>query len=1845
MKILPGYQITAELQNNERTLIYRGIRLADQKPVIIKTLKSEYPTLEEVTRLRHEYLLAKPLQLSGVVQTYSLEKYKNSFALILEDLGGTSFKLFSKQYSISIGEFLSIAIALAQALGELHEQQIIHKDIKPSNIIINPETQQVKITDFSLATRLLRETPQLEGRSFLEGTPAYISPEATGRMNRSIDYRSDFYSLGVTFYEMLTEQLPFQSYDPLELIHCHIAVTPIPPHQVNASIPTAVSAIVMKLLAKNAEDRYQSALGLKADLEICQSQWQTTHQIEHFTPGKLDYSSQFLIPQKLYGRTQEVAVLLQSFEKASGGCTELVLVSGYSGVGKTSTINEIHKPVVAARGYFVSGKFDQLKRNIPYAALTQAFQSLVRQILTETPEQIAIWQEKILANLGANGQIIVEVIPEIELIIGCQPTLPEVSATEAQNRFNRVFKEFIHAFTQPEHPLVLFLDDLQWADTASLKLLQMLINDPESQCLLIIGAYRDNEVNAAHSLVQTLEKIQESGTQIKNIVLQPLSRNHVSQLVNDTLSNGEQTSIEKLKPLSDLLFHKTEGNPFFLTQLLQALYEEKLLTFDFIQGEWNWNLQHIQSVEITRCDVVELMVRILQRLPENVQNALQLAACIGNQFSLDVLSIVSDRPKADTSADLWPALQAGLIVPLSETYHIPMGLNASEDRETREQLEQWIGEHSDSIPKETSTHQRQLSTVSYRFLHDRVQQAAYSLIPDSQKQYTHLKIGQLLLKNTPDEQLEDNIFTLANQFNTGIELIQDITERVELARLNLKAGKKAKLATAYDAAYRYITLGLQLLHETAWETDYDLSINLHLEALEIAYTNTQFQQAAQLSKTILSNAQNLIEKVKVYELESIFHFCQNQPQQALDVGLKALQLLGIYLPESPNKLQVLTALFYTKLQQGTRRTEDLVSGPEMTDPEKLLAMRILLAISPAAFAVRPNLYPLVTFKMVNLSLKYGNTPLSSYGYGTYGLIHCGILGDIDSGYQYGQVSLKLLERFNAQEVKAIVHIPFYVFISHWKKPIQENLQGLLEGVQAGLETGNIEYAGHCSAFYSSYLFLSGESLETTLKKQEPYVELLHKYQQEFQLYQVKIWQQLTANLQGAFKNVQVLAGQYFNEAEMLPGILNSKNGLVIFPIYLAKLLIDYWFKNYVQALESAVEAEKYQEAVASSVYIPVYNFYYSLTLLVLYPTAAPAQKKEYLDRVKTHQKQMKVWANHCPKNYQHKYDLVEAEKARVLENFELAAQLYDRAILHAREQGYKQEEALANELAAEFYLGGNSQAQNRENLGKLYLIDAYYGYLYWGATAKVEALKSRYSQLLTAVWNREIIGAHSSISSITHSTSTTSHSGSLSLDLASIMKASQAISGEIVLEKLLHKLMQLLMENAGAQKGYLFLEKEGMWLLAASGKAETEMAIALPFMPISECTDLPFAIVNYIQRTRETLVLNNATHEGLLTGDLYTIKHQPKSVLGLPVVYQGKLTAILYLENGLTPGAFTRDRTEVLSLLTTQASISLENALLYNSLEQKVSQRTQELYEKNADLEQTLLQLKHAQIQLIQNEKMSSLGQLVAGIAHEINNPVNFIYGNLIHADTYTKDLLDLMEIYQRHADPAIREIQEKVEEIDLEFVTEDLPKILNSMKIGASRIHDIVKSLRNFSRLDEAEMKAVSLAEGIDNTLLILQNRLKAKPDGFAITILKEYANLPEIECFAGALNQVFMNILANAIDALESRYEAAKARSEEFAPLIRIRTEQAENSQVAIHIWDNGGGITEEVQKHLFDPFFTTKPIGKGTGIGLSISYQIVVEKHGGQLTCDSTADEGTEFTILIPLQQESQKVLTLN
>ena len=1043
---MDNYQILSKIYESSNSLVYRAVHKSRHHPVILKILKEDYPSPSELTRYKQEYEITRSLQIDGAIKVYELLPYKNTLAMVLEDFEAQSLDILTQSQTFSLAEFLSIAIQIARGLGEIHAANIIHKDINPSNIVYNPQTGKVKIIDFGISTKFSRENPTIKNPHLIEGTLAYMSPEQTGRMNRTLDRSTDFYSLGATFYRLLTQRLPFETDDPLELVHCHIAKQPIPPHELNPEVPRAVSNIVMKLLAKTSEDRYQNTLGLKADLNECLTQLQQNGEILDFPLVRDEISDRFAIPQKLYGREAEIETLLSTFqriaEETDRRSTEMVLVGGYAGIGKSVLVQEIYKPITQQRGYFISGKFDQFQRNIPYSAIASAFKSLVQQLLTESDAQLAQWREKLLAAFGANGQVLIDVIPEIEQIIGSQPPVQLLEPTETRNRLNTVFLNFLQVFCQKAHPLVIFLDDLQWADSATLKLLEVIMSDRDLGYLMCIGAYRDREVDLNHPLIKMRDRLAEQGAIVNTIILTPLQLAEIAQLISDALHQEP----EIVKPLAELVYQKTSGNPFFINEFIKSIYEENLLTFDRAGKSWQWDIAQIEALGITD-NVVDLMLEKLRKLSKATQEALYLAACIGNTFDLTTLCKVCKSSAEKTFHNLLPAIQLGLIQPTSS-----LEITSSE------------------TPLESA-----LIVEEYKFQHDRVQQAAYALIDDDRKQSVHLQIGRLLLRKLGKAELGDKLFTLVDHLNKGRGLLERDSEKIELAELNLSAGKKAKESTAYTASRDYLILANDVFPADIWQERYAMAIDLYKELAELEYLNGNFEQSQALIEKSIQQAKSAVERAEFYYLRINQYTLLGRYSEAIDVGMTALKLLESEL--ATDKFQ---AAFEREVREyrenlGTRGISSLYNSPEMEIPEKIAALKILSRLFPTAWILAPTLRNVIGFKAVNLNLKYGHTPVSAMIYGFMAFIIAHVLHDYRSGYEYTSLGMKLADKYKDLASKAVVTQFHANAISPWLMHVKLSESINSEGVDAWPTSGR---------FTSYRIYLHLQRIQPHLSRQK-----------------------------------------------------------------------------------------------------------------------------------------------------------------------------------------------------------------------------------------------------------------------------------------------------------------------------------------------------------------------------------------------------------------------------------------------------------------------------------------------------------------------------------------------------------------------------------------------------------------------------------------------------------------------------------------------------------------------------------------------------------------------------------------
>ena len=1468
------------IYESQKTKVYYSDTPEYNIPVVIKILNDEFPTTKEIEQFYNEYEVAKEINITGIRKLHKKLKIKNKHALVMEYIKGISASELIKKQFLSIDLFLDIAIKIAKIIQELHQLNYIHQDISSHNLIINIETKEVYLIDLEHSKNLDLKIQHLGNPEKLEGNLAYISPEQTGRMNRVIDYRTDMYSLGITFYEIITGQLPFIKSDPMELVHAHIATVPKNVSAIKPEIPSIISDIISTMMAKNAEDRYQSGHGLIHDLKECKFQWEAKNEIQHFRIKEKDNSGKFKIHQKLYGREKELNTLMRYFWKVTSGPSELILVGGYSGTGKTALVHEIHQSITEKRGYFIEGKFDQFQKEVPYFAFTQAFDGFISLLLTENEENLSKVREKIKQAVGFEGKVLTKVLPRLKNIIGEQPEVPYLGGAEAQNRFNFIFRKFIKAIANENHPLVIFVDDLQWADVSSLSLLKSLMSDKESMHVLTLCAYRDNEVNESHPFITTIKEIEDTNKRVARIQIKNLSEKDVQDLLLDSI----KLNASEIAPLSKLVFQKTLGNAFFVAQFLKSLYTSELLYFDFKGLHWCWDIDKIMNKNITD-NVVELLAENILQLNKETQHALKMAACIGNTFDIETLVVILESNEQKVKEQLWEALSQDFIVPFDE---------------------------------------------KYKFSHDRVQQAVYTLIPKSNREQTHLSIGKLLEANYDNHDNDFLLFDITNHLNKGIALLKSREEKISLAKLNERAARKAMASSAFKIAYGYVKTGVSLLSKNAWTSNYELNLSLHHMGAETAYNIADFGPMSNYIDDVLLEGKTIIDKIPVYALRINAYKAANKLDEAIDSGLEVLNKLGEKMPRKGPLPRVMIDLLKTKYMLFGKKKEDILKLPEMKNQEKIAALRILNDIASPVYWARPVILPFVIFRMVQLSLRYGITEISAFGFATYGLLMCGVLGNMSEGYRFGQIGLALNEKFKAKKWLSQIYTPIYALINHWSEHIHKSLEPFLYSYRVGFETGAIEYACINVNIYCNHLYLGGKSLVRTEEEMRAFSQSMLDYKQETNYNYNEVYRQAVLNLLGKSENVLVLKGTAFDETKMAIQNTERNDRSGDFHIHFHKMILNYLFGYYEEAKVQADKTRPLLDAVLAKFDVAVFHFYEALTYIALARESSPKEQKKLLSRPNKNIKQFKKWAKFCPDNHKHKLDLLEAERFWLLGNTTAAKKSYNIAIAGAKKQNFLNEEALASERAGMFY-----QAQGIDSLASHFMKRAFQIYREWGADAKLKDLQSRFYNLTKEIKQRKKLA--------TDISNSTTIETDITLDLQTVIKAATAISQEIILENLLKRMMLIVMENAGAQKGSILLLEDNNWILKATGTIEHRKVVVFEGKPLYDSIELPISIIQYVARTNEVVVLENAAVIGQFKADSYILEQQPKSILCLPIIYQGKITSILYLENSLLSSVFTEERIELLNLLSGQISVSIANAQVYETLEEKVKKRTEQL--------------------------------------------------------------------------------------------------------------------------------------------------------------------------------------------------------------------------------------------------------------------------------------------------------------
>jgi len=1750
------------LRVDEEFSLCRVRQDGEPSTVLVVAPVSEYPSSGSLARLEHVYSLRDELDSDWAVRPVALTRQGRQIELVLEDPGPAAAgldRLLGKP--IEIRRFLRLAMNLAGTLGKLHQRGLIHKDIKPVNILVDALTDRVWFTGFGFASQLRREQHAAEPPEVIAGTLAYMAPEQTGRMNRSIDSRSDLYSLGVTLYQMLTGALPFEAADAMGWVHCHIARQPPKPSERLATVPEPISAIVLKLLAKTAEDRYQTAAGLETDLKKCWLQWERAGRVNEFPLGLEDVPDRLLIPERLYGRQQECQILLDAFDRvAASGKPELILVTGYSGIGKSSLVHELQKLIVLPRGTFTSGKFDQTKRDIPYAALAQAFRPLVNQILVKSEGEVELWKNIIVNALGSNGQLIVNLIPELELVIGKQPSLPSLPRQQSQNRFEAVLRAFIGIFARKENPLVLFLDDLQSLDSATLKLLEHLLTESSLQHLLLIGAYRDNElidqaeehqlkfhtgsaatsrwlqhtersralgftdnvvVTTRHPLLLTLASIRKGEVVVHEIVLNPLSLADVNRLLADAL----RCESNRAKPLAELVHEKTRGNPFFTLQFLSNLPEEHLLEFDAGAALWRWDIERIRAKGFTD-NVVHLMVGKLNRLSGETQETLKQLAYLEGGAEAVTLALVQGVPERQLDAALWEAVREGLVL------------------------------------REDS---------AYSFLNDRVQQAAYALTLENERAAVHLRIGRLLISRMTPEEVEQDIFKVVNQFNRGAALIDCPQEREQVAKFNLIAGRRAKNSTAYTLALTYFVTGRQLLASDSWERQYPLTFALEFHRAECEFLTGNFTDAEERLSVLSRHARDLPDSAAVARLQTEIYGAMDRSDCAVAAAFDCLQRAGISWPLHPTIDKLRQEYEQVLRQLGNRSIESLIDLPAMTDPACRATVDLLTALEAHSFFVDQNLRRLVVARTVNLSLKYGNSDGSCLAYVQFGWLVAPSFGDYQTAFRFGQLGLDLVEKRGLEGFRTRVSQNFAYFISPWSRPLRSSIELVRRSFFTALETGDLKYAVFACDRLVTMLLAAGDPLSEVQTEAETGLEFARKAKFSFvadiiigHLKFIRALRGLTASL-SSFDDAE------FDESRFEQSLRNSPNFVFARCWYwIRKLQALFHAHDYEAALEAASMAEPLLQAGPGHLEWAEYIFYSALAQAAHYDSASPEQKVQFQATLASRHQEIAVLAESCPENFGNRAALVNAEIARIEGRLPDAESLYEKAIQSAREHGFIQNEAIAHEVAARFY-----SARGFETIANAYLRNARYCYLRWGAAGKVEQLDQRY----------QLVAEETSLRSTAHIAEPVTQ-----VDLETVMKASQAISSEIVLEKLIETLLTIALQHGAAERAILILQRGDNQQIAAEARSSRDR-IAVYFRESAlTSSELPESLIRYVIRTQERVILSDASIDNIFLEDEYVRQKRPRSVLCLPLIKRRRLIGTLYLENNLAPNVFAPNRQAALELIASQAAISLEQARLYAELTRANEELTAEIAERRRAeeaLRKKETSLREAQTELAHVSRLTTMGEMAASIAHELNQP---LAGMVTNANASLRWMAG--------------------ESPDLAEAREAIVRIVRD----GTRAGDVIARLRALFKKTDPAKDPVDINQAIEEVVTLAKTEIKKNK----ITLRMELArNLAPIMGDRVQLQQVTLNLVLNAIESMSTVDDRERN--------LVIATQPGEHNEIRVVVRDSGIGFDALDSERMFNAFHTTK--AGGLGLGLTISRSIV-DWHGGRLWAVSNDGSGATF-----------------
>lgn len=1615
--------------------------------VAIKKLRSGSGTISEVSKLSHEFTILRSLNHPRILKVIELITTGKMVALVMDWFESDSLKDLLAKEAIQHNLFYDYAIAIAEALQSVHNEGIIHRDVNPANILIS-KNGNIKLVEFGISTTIHSEENEKLNFDLIEGNLVYMAPERTGRTSFSVTDSSDLYSLGITFYEMLIGKPPFDSVDPLEIIHFHLSRKPIPLQKVNPTLPSGICLLIEKLIEKNPDDRYQSIESLIADLKYLKECHLKGIETLDFKVNKKNSFKRYKEPQKLYGREDEIKQLLKTFDDLNTSKSSLVLISGYAGIGKSVLVKQIQRPIIEKRAIFISGKFDQFKRNIPYFSFIEAFNDLINSLLSESAEKIESWRNRITTVLGDNGGLITEVIPYLEKIIGKQPPVPKLQPVESEFRFRSVILEFIYIFSSPGRPLVIFLDDLQWADLPSLNLIEQILTTTGNDKVLIIGTYRDNEVDEMHPLWMTIRQLKSHSIDLHEIRLNQLNEYTTIQLVADSFG----LSNDAAKELGQITYKKTNGNPFFINRFLKSLYLDKLIAHNSI-GEWQWEKSRIEGLAYAD-NVVDLMSRELVSLPDSTRDTIKTASVLGNTFSLSELSLILDIKQHDVFDFLKPALKAGYIIPIDTNYR-NLSINF-------EKLEGNWKEESDKL------------LSSFKFMHDRVQQAAYSFIPESDRGKLHLQTGRILYDNTIPENLSESVFDIIGHFSNSLGLITDSQEKKKVAQLFLLAGEKAKDSTSYDLSVNYLTNALELNRSFGWDAEYNMTYDIYLTLGESQFLNNNHEEALYYFDELLKYAKTNLEKLEIYYVQLSLFQKLSRTSESIELGRKAMQLFDINFPKNQTIIKVKALMvmmkYFINFSRNSKIALTHVQGEECKDPQIIQINKFLVDMQSCAYQENQNLMLLIIFRNVDNFLKYGYTDSSAFAFSSFGVVTLSILGLSKKGFSLWDLTAKLSPRTKSDFMRGKIDYILDAFSTHWRNHIGENLDRILETIKKCIINGDPHFAGYAITNYISKKMAAGypiqEVLDWSIEKIEYLKRNKHFSGLDFSAPKVQLLKALSGQTQytGDWNDAT------FSDRGFLDRISKTGNQSTMAHFYCSWITLLFYFGKNREAINISDEGRPTFPYIVGQWLVPEWEFFSAMSISSHYSEFSANEKSKRLKEFKKSLKLMKKWASDCPENFNGFMYLLSAELSAIKGEFRKTIELYEQSILECSKSGFIQIEAIANKRAAKylFKLGHDKMAQP-------FLKTSYDLFHQWGAYALCKDLEHKYPGLLGFTTNDFYEG--------TNRMKMTQGSGteSVSLDLSTILKASQNLASQVKLSELLLNLMYIAIENAGAQRGCLLLERNGVLCVEAEGNSGPKGNQILASIPFLESKLVPESLINYSWRTEANVVVSNATENEKFKYDDYVKEHKVLSILCIPISEKGVKIGLLYLENRLLEGVFTKNRLELLTLISGQIGISLQNALLYENLEEKVAERTLEISKQQLKIEEEMKKSDALLLNILPEQTAQDLKTL--GYSKAISYPdVNVMFCDIVGFTSRVESMdaeelvEEIHELFSEMDDIMKRYQIEKIKTIgDAYMCASGLDNSTDNQSINSIAINTIEAAREVFRCLENLNLKKLS--------------------------------------------------------------------------------------------------------------------------------------------------------------------------